>query len=379
VGLELGARWVVPAPEATVCDFRMEHPQAAHTLRPGADSWHNLGDCDGTQTRIAIHISPQGLRDRTYASKREGEYRILVLGDSFAMGWGLPIEATISRQLEARLGALVDGYDVTVINGGVENYGPWQEHIFLLERGLTLEPDLVLHQLFPQNDIENTLAQFGKYPQAYNREAVKVTAWWAHRTHPLGRFEEVLRRASGLYRLTSKAFGLRYILPEFRFFRPRGMVTLPTSADRSFRVELCLREWYPVLDEGWQLFEQDVLSVKRTCASHGAAYMAFAIADLSNVEDVKWRDCTSKLGEDAYERYKAVRLGQEFFLREDIAHVDLRPAFSTYPEREELYFPCDGHLTRKGVQLLTEALAPEVARHIAAHDLAEDLVRSPGT
>ena len=62
----------------------------------------------------------------------------MVIGDSFAFGWGVSDSQTYSARLEAALPAL------EVINLGVGGYGTDQMLLMLREEGLRYAPDLVI-------------------------------------------------------------------------------------------------------------------------------------------------------------------------------------------------------------------------------------------
>lgn len=355
--MEFAARWIVPPSSEQAPWIVMEHAKSDFMLQPGAESWYYLNLCDQTQVRMPIAISPQGLRDRVYGPKQEGEYRIVMLGDSFTMGWGVPEEHTLSRRLEERLREEWPDAGITVINAGAENFGPWQERYFLLERGFPLEPDLVIHQLFPGNDIENTLAKIGKLPRAYCAGAVEHAAQWRYRAQWQFRFDKWCRHRSALYRLVLKAMRREYLVASLRFLAPEGLPELPENAKRPFNIETCLREWYPDLHEGWRLFEEDVLTIKEDCEKRNVGYIAYTIPDVCVALDPSWRSATAAEGEDAYERYKASRLTEEFFVREGIEYVNVHGALATHPRRDALYFECDGHFTEAGVDMVVEELA----------------------
>jgi len=84
--------------------------------------------------------------------KAPGEFRIIVLGDSFTFGPGVAYENLWTSLLQDHLKR---GHpQVTVINLGVEGYNIIQYAAVLQEVGLSLEPDAVLLSLFPVNDFE---------------------------------------------------------------------------------------------------------------------------------------------------------------------------------------------------------------------------------
>lgn len=103
---------------------------------------------------VDVAISSQGLRDREFgAAPPPGRTRILMLGDSLAFGWGVPVERTYSKRLEQML--LQAGHDVEVINTGVGNYNTEMQVAYFLERGAKLNPHYVVLNYFI-NDAEPT-------------------------------------------------------------------------------------------------------------------------------------------------------------------------------------------------------------------------------
>ncbi len=71
------------------------------------------------------------------------DYRIVLVGDSFTYGYGLPGNQTVAVYLQWLLRNA--GYDVRVLNAGVAGYGPSQEYIFLKDVILPrIQPDLVV-------------------------------------------------------------------------------------------------------------------------------------------------------------------------------------------------------------------------------------------
>lgn len=108
---------------------------------------------------VPVSINSLGLRDRELSTvKPAGTYRILVLGDSMTFGWGAPQDQTYPRVLEQLLQSQpLPGVTakIEVINAGVGNYNTAQEVAYFRERGIQLEPDLVLLAFF-LNDGEPT-------------------------------------------------------------------------------------------------------------------------------------------------------------------------------------------------------------------------------
>ena len=102
-----------------------------------------------------------GFRDRNVSTTpRTGDYRIVLIGDSFAWGQGIGEEDRFGNLVESALDA--GGFPVDVVNvsrPGAETL----DHIeFLSEPALQLEPDFILLQWFV-NDFEN--GDYGGRPQ----------------------------------------------------------------------------------------------------------------------------------------------------------------------------------------------------------------------
>src|ERR1700727_1941155 len=75
-----------------------------------------------------VRINSLGLREREIPlEKPHGIFRILAIGDSFTMGWGVNAENTFTRVAEKSLNAAPSSNPVQIINAGVGNYNTVQE------------------------------------------------------------------------------------------------------------------------------------------------------------------------------------------------------------------------------------------------------------
>lgn len=90
------------------------------------------------QFRTFVRINENGLRDREHTYERQSDIqRILVLGDSFAWGYGVEESERFSQRLEEML-------EVEVINAGVSGYSTDQELLWYRTEGIKYETDLVI-------------------------------------------------------------------------------------------------------------------------------------------------------------------------------------------------------------------------------------------
>ncbi len=101
----------------------------------------------GNYTGVPVQINSLGLRDREVAiPKPPGLFRAVAIGDSITFGFGVRLEESYPKRLEARLNA---GFDpssrrVEVINAGVPATSLASYLQFLEMKGPGLQPDLVL-------------------------------------------------------------------------------------------------------------------------------------------------------------------------------------------------------------------------------------------
>lgn len=126
---------------------------------------------------IPVTINDQGLRNpETSYDKPAGTFRILNLGDSIAMGWGVREEETYGRLLEQRLNDDVLGSsNFEVINAATPGWNLDNELAYLKAEGLKFEPDLILLDLTLVNDI------YGK--NALDSKRSGLIEWMRDHTH----------------------------------------------------------------------------------------------------------------------------------------------------------------------------------------------------
>ena len=98
---------------------------------------------------VSIRINSDGLRDDEY-TRDESKKTLMILGDSFAWGFGVEEHERFSEILE-------EGHrNWNVINAAVSGYGTAQQVLYFQERGSVYRPDLVL-LLFHENDFQNNM------------------------------------------------------------------------------------------------------------------------------------------------------------------------------------------------------------------------------
>jgi hypothetical protein len=131
--------------------------------RPGIDQfdpllgWRNRPEFRNERPLLGSRIvrtNSKGVRGvREYPYERGDERRIVVIGDSFAFGWGVSDDATYSALLEAALPG------TEVVNLAVGGYGTDQMLLMLESEGIRYQPDLVIVGLVSA-DTERNIVSF---------------------------------------------------------------------------------------------------------------------------------------------------------------------------------------------------------------------------
>jgi len=149
---------------------------------------------------ITVSINSHGLRgSETPYEKPPATYRILNLGDSVAMGWGVHVEDTYGQQLEALLNEEETGdLRYEVINAGVPGWNLENALAYLQAEGLKYEPDLILLDITTANDIKGRSALLADNQQAPIKWLRSHTYFWPFLTVQLRWLEA---RAQGRERI----------------------------------------------------------------------------------------------------------------------------------------------------------------------------------
>jgi hypothetical protein len=121
----------------------------------GITSTANLQTWFGSRWKETVELNSLGYREKEFDNEKpEGIYRIVVIGDSFAFGQGLPVEERFSNIIEQRLNQ--HGQQYEVLNISRAGQGTADELVVLKEVVLPLDPDFIIIQWLP-NDFRDGL------------------------------------------------------------------------------------------------------------------------------------------------------------------------------------------------------------------------------
>jgi lysophospholipase L1-like esterase len=251
---------------------------------------------------VLVRLNEVGLRGGPLNPSFKGR-RILLLGGSITLGWGVPEKETVSGRLQQMFDA--SGSPVEVLNGGVGNYNAERYVSRFFQELETVKPtDIVVHYFL--RDAEELPPGGGNFLLRHSELA--VTAWIAYH----------------------------------RLFDKTGEQSLVDHYNAVYQTQA----------PGFQVMREHL---KRLSAYGKANHIRIVMAmvpDVHNLVDYKFRPIHEQMKGVAQE------LGWEF--------VDLLPALEGRPPAELWAMPGDPHPNSLGHKLMADAMFPVLAKP-AAH------------
>lgn len=335
---------------------------------------------------IEFEINAQGLRDDAglTVAKPAGIKRVLVLGDSFALGYTVPREHAFADVLERRWKA--EGRSIEVVNAGTEGWSTDQQVAWFLERGVAYAPDVVL--LFPY---ENDLYWNGQ-PKYYRFDKPRFT--------PEGELEKrALADPGSTGAVANSAIMgfLKVVLGSVLGGPSERTHSKATGPDG--RVAWVPKEFTPLLVDPpadvadcVQRTEGALRALQARCKELDARLAVVPIPSKSAIDAEerehfrKWKRGLNGLDDSAWSPDKPVDLFLELARKLGIDAVDPRPALRAAAAEHKLYFPkaVEWHFNTAGNQAFAAVVHDELdelgelgtpAAHAAP---AEDLVDEDG-
>jgi lysophospholipase L1-like esterase len=156
--------------------FDVEMSRYALALKVDSDDplvgHHHRPNSQARLMGVTIRTNADGFRDDDYPVKKGARHRIIFLGDSLTLGWGVEQEQTFEHLLEAQLNEI---RPTEIINLGVGNYNTTQEVHLFIDKGVKYQPDQVVLFYFI-NDAE-PVPQKSRFPGLGHSRL--VTFYWS--------------------------------------------------------------------------------------------------------------------------------------------------------------------------------------------------------
>ena len=338
------------------------------------------------------HINALGLRDREIPPKRRDTFRIIAIGDSYTYGWGVEIEDTWLRRLEARLRAA--GHRVETINLGKPGIGP-PDYAQLAEKVIPLlRPDLVIVGMLMGND----LAAVGPEVEPRKQARLAEIAWRvypniirlirdlapvedARRTHDMMPPQRTSAEDNRRWTANTARQFLEKMSPEHRTrfdtFEDAVKEAFLSGNLNPYMIDLAMQNprFYMInLDWGdpWtqtciERLTQQFMRIRRAAERDNARVVVVHIPDgpyvnehaLRNIRRVGYETTEELLTSDTLDR--AVAVAGE---RAGLTVYSVTEIFRERRDDPTLFYELDGHFTPAGHALFAEAIAHLIAGEI---------------
>jgi len=304
-----------------LCECYEPDSLLCHRLKPNLKGYYVKGVMGGNPVDFRVTTNSIGLRSAE-VSPHKGRYRILVLGDSCTFGLGVENEESYPAQLEKRLN---DGADrerrFEVINAGVPAYASWQGARYLPERGMTLDPDLVI-VCYGNNDIAP-----GDDPNFVNQLPNVLHGGWLQ--------EKLLHLAA--YRI-----GLAAHVAQLNAQRA------PRSGKESPSIEVAYRA--------------NLLEMSRAAKQHKTSLMFMVWPLLPQVFELQNRPVPHAVLQRCKSRIRMQSVMREVAASQGITVVDPLPALAASPEHPTYLAMI--HANEKGLATIAGVLKQAVLEHV---------------
>lgn len=320
--------------------YRISHEIKHHGFKP--DSY---GVLRNTEFQTEFYSNSLGLRDREIGAKTK--YRILVLGDSFTEGVGVPLNESIPKQLESMLSNA--GYSVEVINGGISSYSPILEYIYLENDGVLLSPDLVILNL----DLTDVQDDYG-YEKTALFENGEITAVPGSKTDPSWRSN--IEYLCNKYRLNSCFVVGRFFLKIIGHYDSRDK----TLREGDINGDRWLPARFNLSAEAISHFNRTFSYIKKAkefSDSIGARFILVTYPHGFQVNEKEVPLLRKVLNFDDFPVYSLDFFSKAagFAGENNITYIDTYYIFNRSTEFP-LYYQLDGHMTAKGYRLVAQGI-----------------------
>ena len=329
-------------------------PGLGSALRPAAEGWWTR---EGT---AYIKVNSQGQRDYEHTrQKPTNTIRIAILGDSFSEALQISIENTfwsvMQRELQSALATR--GKQVEVLNFGVSKFSTAQELIMLRQRVWQFEPDVVVLQVTPGNDIRDNSRALADHSNALPffvyKDGTLVLDDSLLKTRN-EQFTYKLRQslagtALNWLRNNSRVVGLLYTARE-TYSSPiaqqgndNSSLTEPGMDDDVFRYPID-RDW----EDAWLVTERLIVQMRDEVEAKGAQFLVVtATKGIQVAPDSELvSEYMKKLGVTKLS-YPDTRI-KELGVREKIDVLNLAPPFLEFARRTQTYLHGFGNTKGKG-------------------------------
>lgn len=322
--------------------------------------WRKIPNSQGhhktAEYEVLESINSMGIRGPEYQLQKDsGEYRIVVVGDSFSEGYTVDFDDLFSEVLEDSLQENLLNQRVEVINLGTGGYSTDQELLCFETEAVKFQPDATV-LMFCVND-----PWFNNQSRYYNRGFKPVYVLEADSLRltnvPVPRMEsrpflskikdwllensELVRRLKNLRDNAYYAANDMAVPDEWRLYEKNNT---------------------PEVEASWEITAALLHQFQQKAAASGSSFAVFYIPEKIEVYDADWQEflATYTLDESKFDAAQPRERLQAICDSLQIAMIDPTPIFlekAAANPAEPLYFKHDWHWNKHGHQLAGQVLA----------------------
>jgi len=364
-----------------------------------------IGKHISNEFSVVEHFNSKGIRGPEYAyDKRDNEYRIMILGDSFAEGYAVQFRELFSEVLKTELNAnRKNNRFYQVINCGTAGWSTDQELLFFQHEGKKYSPDLTILMFFVNDLWFNKQARYEhEYKPLFRLE--KNNLYLTNTPVPKPErntgvrqdVEEQLTLYEKLKRwLNQKLYLYRFVTTRIKNWHylytlaiRYGLAAEPEMGNeksaqvldkRSHLTSPSLKCWYrhntDDIDNAWKLTEALILKLKKECSSVGSRLLVFYIPAKVGIYEEVWHDTKKKYGlsDEDWDIQQVGRKLQSLCRKHNIDCIEPTNLFSIQArklkkERKMLYFLRDCHWNIEGNDFTGKLLATYITSKYLSND-----------
>ncbi|MCC6180170.1 MAG: hypothetical protein IT305_33050 [Chloroflexi bacterium] len=330
-------------------------PAVGHLHTPNSSAW-----IKEPEFTTYLRFNARGLRGGPLPPLSDAT-RVLALGDSFIEAKQVSEEQTVSALLTAGMSGGTSP-PVAWLNGGVFDWGPVHEYLFLRHAGPGLAPSLVVQFFYVGNDVDDCFPRSRgelrdlERPVATTDDAgtLELLPWTSRQSGDGERILGWLSRRSSAVRAFETG-----VVDKVRYARPR-------RATRRQPVEGRLLDVYRKKEgsderHAWKTVEALLVATRDEAQQLGARYALVIVPGKWQVHHEDWADLLDERDLPEDDRWDLARPDQrlaDIAAAHDIPALDLLPTFRAAANQgTRLYFQRDIHWNAAGHALAADAVA----------------------
>jgi hypothetical protein len=326
-----------------------------YTYTPKASTYEK-----GREYNALYEINSLGLRDREYGSKKQGVFRVLLLGDSFSVSHGLSIEDSLSRQMERELQKVADhdgmAVKFEVINAAAGGYSPYNYWKAYIRWASFFHPDAVIIGLSP-DDYDSSNAGF-----IYLIEGGETLATYRNGETPQKSGGSLIRRLRKWLSWNSEFY---ILLRNFLYYNEiAGQISTWFAAKGKARINQLQQFITPQPESitlSWKSSFSYLDELHKATANDNVSLLMISIPLKDEIDYTQFHRtlAASGLSQSQTDINQPLSEISNYCKARKIPLFDPRPAIKARHLETPCYFVYDGHWIAEGIRVATDAVAKQ--------------------